>query len=85
MSELLKILMIVKWLSESDRDMSSMREALDVSSATFNRYLSEARHLGAKITAYQSDKKWWYRLENWPQCEKIVTQWIALEEKRSFV
>ena len=56
-----------------------------MSSATFNRYLSEARHLGAKITAYQSDKKWWYRLENWPQCEKIVTQWIALEEKRSFV
>lgn len=85
MSELLKILMIVKWLSEGDRDQASMREELDVSSATFNRYLAEARHMGAEITAYQSGRKWWYRLDNWPACRKIVTQWIALEEKRSLV
>lgn len=85
MSELLKILMIVKWLSECDRDQASMRKALDVSTATFNRYLADARHMGAKIEAYRSGRTWLYRLENWPQCQKIVTQWIDLEEKRSLV
>ena len=85
MSELLKTLLIVKSLSTGDKDQATLRAELDVSPATFNRYLAEARHLGAQITAYQSGRKWFYKLENWAACEYIVTKWIELEEKRSIV
>ena len=85
MSELLKTLRIIRSLGAGRLTSAELQEGMEMSRATLNRHLAEARHLGARIEAVQGGRVWCYELTNWPECQAIVTRWIELEEARTVV
>ena len=85
MSELLKTLYIIRSLGAGRLTSAELQESMEMSRATLNRHLAEARHLGARIDAVQGNRVWCYELTNWLQCKPTVTTWIELEEHRSVV
>lgn len=83
--ELLKTLYLIRCLGSGALSSAELRAGLDVSLATLNRHLAEARHMGAQIDAVQGNRSWVYTLRNWPECAHTVQTWIELEEARSVV
>jgi biotin operon repressor len=81
--ELLKTLYLIRCLGSGPLSSAELQAGLEVSRATLNRHIAEARHLGAKITAVQGNRSWLYTLENWPDCQNRVRTWIELEEANS--
>lgn len=83
MGDLLKTLYLIRSLGSGPLSSSDLQQGLGVSRPTVNRYLAEARHLGADIEAVQGNRSWLYELRNWPMCEKTVCAWIVLEESKN--
>mgnify|MGYP001258208668 CR=1 FL=1 len=85
MNDFLKTLYLVRSLGSGPLSSAELQAGLDVSRATVNRYIAEARHLGADIRPEQGNRAWLYVLRNWPACEAKVRRWIELEEGRTFI
>lgn len=83
--ELIKTLYLIRCLGAGPLSSAELQAGLDLSRATLNRHIAEARHLGAKITAVQGNRAWLYTLENWHECQNLTRRWIELEEARSVV
>jgi biotin operon repressor len=82
-NELLNTLRMVEMIGKGGEFTADyLMGQLECSRASLNRYVQEARHMGAKVASVKVGKYSVYRVENWEAVSKRVGVWIELEEKR---
>lgn len=76
---------IARRLAAHDTSSEQLQYLFDVSRATLNRHLAALREMGAEITAYQENRAWLYRLDNWQAIRPRVMRWLELETTDSLL
>lgn len=79
---LLDTLTLIETLRAGDATAADLAALLNVSSATFKRHLSEARHLGAVIESVRGAGGWRYVLRNADKLRHLDA-WLRLERARN--
>lgn len=83
-TELEKILkMVVDLGVVGPASLDDMKQEYGISTATANRWLKEARHLGVRIACDRSlDGPPQYVVVNWDQIGPKAQKWLQLEEQQ---
>ena len=85
-SELGKILTVGHALVGADRSAEYLVNLVDVSRATFMRYLGDLRHMGCRIVSRREGAASpVYRLENADQVRVRLAGWLDLETRRTLL
>lgn len=84
-TELLEILLMVRWLIDKPAGMAELLEWSGFSEATIKRRIDEARGFGVHVEALKIGRHWVYHVANAEMCEPRLSRWIELEQQRSVV
>lgn len=79
---LLDTLVLIDTLRAGDAGALELGLMLDVSPATFKRYLADARHLGADIVSERRAGGWVYVLRNADKLRNLDA-WLRFERARN--